>query len=98
MANAGATRGERDHRPHGPHCGEHRRSPETSGPSSPEATRPPTLATGADATPPQLGVLVQRLTLPAGRHAMVVAHFFESGRRRRLLLGRVRERTAKAGQ
>jgi len=43
--------------------------------------------------PPRTGVLRARLLRPAGRHAMVVAHFFESGQRRRLR-GPSRERTA----
>jgi len=51
--------------------------------------RPPTLATVAEATPARTGVLRARLLRPAGRHAMVVAHFFESGQRRRLRWGRV---------
>jgi len=50
--------------------------------------RPPTLATVAEANPRhERGVLRARLLRPAGRHAMVVAHFFESGQRRRLRLG-----------
>jgi len=70
------------------------RSPETSGPSSPECTDP-NVATVAEATPATNGVsFVARLLRPAGRHAMVVAHFFESGQRRRLRWGRVDERTA----
>jgi len=61
------------------------RSPETSGPSSPECTDPQRWATVAEATPRhERGVLRARLLRPAGRHAMVVAHFFESGQRRRL--------------
>jgi len=57
--------------------------------------RPPTLATVAEATPRhERGVLRARLLRPAGRHAMVVAHFFESGQRRRLRWGRVERRTA----
>jgi len=57
--------------------------------------RPPTLATVAEATPATNGgVLRARLLRPAGRHAMVVAHFFESGQRRRSTLGPSRERTA----
>jgi len=81
----------RIHRPW-THLCEHRRSPETSGPSSPECTTP-TLATVAEATPPRTGCPSCTLLRPAGRHAMVVAHFFESGQRRRLR-GPSRERTA----
>jgi len=55
--------------------------------------RPPTLATVAEQPPPRTGVLRARLLRPAGRHAMVVAHFFESGQRRRLRWAS-RERTA----
>jgi len=72
------------------------RSPETSGPSSPEAPTP-TLATVAEATPARRGVLRARLLRPAGRHAMVVAHFFESGQRRRLRWGRVESAPLMAG-
>jgi len=43
------------------------------------------------------GVLRARLLRPAGRHAMVVAHFFESGQRRRLRWGRVERRPLMAG-
>jgi len=67
------------------------RSPETSGPSSPECTDP-NVAT-ARRQPRHDGVLRARLLRPAGRHAMVVAHFFESGQRRRLRWAS-RERTA----
>jgi len=60
--------------------------------------RPPTLATVAEATPPRTGLsFVQRLLRPAGRHAMVVAHFFESGQRRRLRWGRVESAPLMAG-
>jgi len=59
--------------------------------------RPPTLATVAEATPPRTGVLRARLLRPAGRHAMVVAHFFESGQRRRLRWGRVESAPLMAG-
>jgi len=47
--------------------------------------------------PPRRGVLRARLLRPAGRHAMVVAHFFESGQRRRLTLGRVESAPLMAG-
>jgi len=43
------------------------------------------------------GVLRARLLRPAGRHAMVVAHFFESGQRRRLRWGRVESAPLMAG-
>jgi len=58
--------------------------------------RPPTLATSRGGNPRhERGVLRARLLRPAGRsREMVVAHFFESGQRRRLRWGRVRERTA----
>jgi len=59
--------------------------------------RPPTLATVAEATPHERGVLRARLLRPAGRHAMVVAHFFESGQRRRLRWGRVESAPLMAG-
>jgi len=41
--------------------------------------RPPTLRPSRRQPPPRTGVLRARLLRPAGRHAMVVAHFFESG-------------------
>jgi len=47
--------------------------------------------------PPRTGVLRARLLRPAGRHAMVVAHFFESGQRRRLRWGRVESAPLMAG-
>jgi len=72
------------------------RSPETSGPRRLNAPTP-TLATVAEATPPRTGVLRARLLRPAGRHAMVVAHFFESGQRRRLRWGRVESAPLMAG-
>jgi len=60
--------------------------------------RPPTLATVAEATPATNGVSFgARLLRPAGRHAMVVAHFFESGQRRRLRWGRVESAPLMAG-
>jgi len=59
--------------------------------------RPPTLATVAEATRHERGVLRARLLRPAGRHAMVVAHFFESGQRRRLRWGRVESAPLMAG-
>jgi len=43
--------------------------------------------------PPRTGCPSCTVTQPAGRHAMVVAHFFESGQRRRLRWAS-RERTA----
>jgi len=55
--------------------------------------RPPTLRPSRRQPPHERGVLRARLLRPAGRHAMVVAHFFESGQRRRLV-GPSRERTA----
>jgi len=56
--------------------------------------RPPTLATVAEATPATNGVsFVHGYSGPQGVTAMVVAHFFESGQRRRLRWGG-RERTA----
>jgi len=58
------------------------RSPETSGPR--RLMQPtPTLATRREATPRRNGVsFVHGYSGPAGGHAMVVAHFFESGQRR----------------
>jgi len=47
--------------------------------------------------PHERGVLRARLLRPAGRHAMVVAHFFESGQRRRLRWGRVESAPLMAG-
>jgi len=59
--------------------------------------RPPTLATVAEATPPRTGCPSCTVIRPAGRHAMVVAHFFESGQRRRLRWGRVESAPLMAG-
>jgi len=71
------------------------RSPETSGPSSPECTDPQRWRPSRRQNPATNGVVLRaRLLRPAGRHAMVVAHFFESGQRRRLRWGRVESATA----
>jgi len=59
--------------------------------------RPPTLATVAEATPATNGCPSCTVTQAAGRHAMVVAHFFESGQRRRLRWGRVESAPLMAG-
>jgi len=60
--------------------------------------RPPTLANRRGGNPRhETGVLRARLLRPAGRHAMVVAHFFESGQRRRLRWGRVESAPLMAG-
>jgi len=65
----------RIHRPMDRTCVSTGRSPETSGPSSPECTDP-NVGTVAEATPATNGVVLRaRLLRPAGRHAMVVAHF-----------------------
>jgi len=73
------------------------RSPETSGPSSPECTDPQRWRPSRRQPPPRTGCLRARLLRPAGRHAMVVAHFFESGQRRRLRWGRVESAPLMAG-
>jgi len=70
------------------------RSPETSGPSSPECTDPNVGDRRGGNPRHERGVLRARLLRPAGRHAMVVAHFFESGQRTPSTLGPSRERTA----
>jgi len=72
------------------------RSPETSGPRRLNAPTP-TLATVAEATPATNGCPSCTVTQAAGRHAMVVAHFFESGQRRRLRWGRVESAPLMAG-
>jgi len=59
--------------------------------------RTPTLATVAEATPATTGCPSCTVTQAAGRHAMVVAHFFESGQRRRLRWGRVESAPLMAG-
>jgi len=60
--------------------------------------RPPTLATVAEAPPATNGVsFVHGYSGPQGVHAMVVAHFFESGQRRRLRWGRVESAPLMAG-
>jgi len=73
------------------------RSPETSGPSSPECTDPNVGDRRGGNPRHERGVLRARLLRPAGRHAMVVAHFFESGQRRRLRWGRVESAPLMAG-
>jgi len=73
------------------------RSPETSGPSSPECTDPQRWRPSRRQPRHERGVLRARLLRPAGRHAMVVAHFFESGQRRRLRWGRVESAPLMAG-
>jgi len=47
--------------------------------------------------PPRTGCPSCTVTQAAGRHAMVVAHFFESGQRRRLRWGRVESAPLMAG-
>jgi len=78
-------------------CVPQARSPETSGPSSPECTDPQRWRPSRRQPPHERGVLRARLLRPAGRHAMVVAHFFESGQRRRLRWGRVESAPLMAG-
>jgi len=73
------------------------RSPETSGPSSPECTDPQRWRPSRRQPPPRTGCPSCTLLRPAGRHAMVVAHFFESGQRRRLRWGRVESAPLMAG-
>jgi len=87
--------GEPDPQAHGPHLCEHR---PLSGNQRPRRLNAPTptLATVAEATPPRTGCPSCTVTQAAGRHAMVVAHFFESGQRRRLRWAS-RERTANGG-
>jgi len=73
------------------------RSPETSGPSSPECTDP-NVGDRRGATPATNGVsFVHGYSGPQGVTAMVVAHFFESGQRRRLRWGRVESAPLMAG-
>jgi len=83
--------GEPDHRPMDRTCVSTGRSPETSGPSSPECTTP-TLATVAEATPPRTGVLRARLLRPQASRD-VVAHFLNRPATPSTL-GPSRERTA----
>jgi len=68
------------------------RSPETSGPRRLNAPTP-TWRPSRRQPPHERGVLRARLLRPAGRHAMVVAHFFESGSDA-VYVGPSRERTA----
>jgi len=72
------------------------RSPETSGPSSPECTDP-NVGDRREATPATNGCPSCTVTQARRRHAMVVAHFFESGQRRRLRWGRVESAPLMAG-
>jgi len=87
--------GEPDPQAHGPHLCEHR--PLSRKPAVPRRLNAPTptLATVAEATPATNGVsFVHGYSGPQGVNAMVVAHFFESGQRRRLRWGRVESGTA----
>jgi len=86
---------ETDPQPHGPHLCEHRPLSETSGPSSPECTDP-NVATVAEATPHERGVLRARLLRPQGSRD-VVAHFFDPASDA-VYVGPSRERTANAAQ
>jgi len=87
----------RIHRPHGPHLCEHRPLSGNQRSSSPECTDPQRWRPSRRQPPHERGVLRARLLRPAGRHAMVVAHFFESGQRRRLRWGRVESAPLMAG-
>jgi len=69
------------------------RSPETSGPSSPECTDPNVGDRRGGNPRHERGVLRARLLRPAGRHAMVVAHFFDPASDA-VYVGPSRERTA----
>jgi len=73
------------------------RSPETSGPRRLNAPTPNVGDRRGGNPRHERGVLRARLLRPAGRHAMVVAHFFESGQRRRLRWGRVESAPLMAG-
>jgi len=73
------------------------RSPETSGPSSPECTDPQRWRPSRRQPPPRTGCPSCTVTQARRRHAMVVAHFFESGQRRRLRWGRVESAPLMAG-
>jgi len=73
------------------------RSPETSGPSSPECTDPNVGDRRGGNPRHERGCPSCTVTQAAGRHAMVVAHFFESGQRRRLRWGRVESAPLMAG-
>jgi len=59
--------------------------------------RPPTLATVAEATPPRTGCPSCTVTQARRASRDVVAHFFESGQRRRLRWGRVESAPLMAG-
>jgi len=60
--------------------------------------RPPNVGDRRGGNPATNGVsFVHGYSGPAGRHAMVVAHFFESGQRRRLRWGRVESAPLMAG-
>jgi len=72
------------------------RSPE---PAVPRRLNAPTPNVGdrREATPPRTGCPSCTVTQARRRHAMVVAHFFESGQRRRLRWGRVESAPLMAG-
>jgi len=59
--------------------------------------RPQRLATSRRQPPPRTGCPSCTVTQARRRHAMVVAHFFESGQRRRLRWGRVESAPLMAG-
>jgi len=73
------------------------RSPETAVPRRLNAPTPNVGDRRGGNPRHERGVLRARLLRPAGRHAMVVAHFFESGQRRRLRWGRVESAPLMAG-
>jgi len=72
------------------------RSPETSGPSSPECTGPQRWRPSRRQPPPRTGVLRARLLRPAGL-TDGSSSLFESGQRRRLRWGRVESAPLMAG-
>jgi len=74
----------RIHRPHGPHLCEHRPLSGNQRSSSPECTDPHVGDRRGGNPRHERGVLRARLLRPQGVTRMVVAHFFESGQRRRL--------------
>jgi len=73
------------------------RSPETSGPSSPECTDPQRWRPSRRQPPPRTGCPSCTVTQARRASRDGVAHFFESGQRRRLRWGRVESAPLMAG-
>jgi len=87
----------RIHRPHGPHCVSTGRSPETSGPSSPECTDPQRWRPSRRQPPPRTGCPSCTVTQARRASRDGSSSLLESGQRRRLRWGRVESAPLMAG-